>query len=62
MRWREEMDEAERSDLVLNLVTLLGQCDKHIQEKMVWHFSQCDDSYGERVATGLGLDYAAVKA
>ena len=62
VRWREEMDEAERSDLVLNLVTLLGQCDKHIQEKMVWHFSQCDDAYGERVASGLGLDYAAVKA
>jgi hypothetical protein len=29
---------------------------------MVWHFSQCDDNYGRRVADGLGLDYAAIRA
>jgi catalase len=52
----------ERDDLVLNLVTLLSQCDKVIQEKMVWHFSQCDDEFGQRVADGLGLDYAANRA
>jgi len=56
------MPEWERDDLVSNLGTLLGDCEKHIQEKMVWHFSQCDEDFGRRVAEGVGLDYAAVKA
>jgi hypothetical protein len=29
--------------------------DAHIQEKMVWHFVQCDQEYGARVAQGLGI-------
>ena len=49
----------ERDDLVLNLIDLLGQCDKHIQERMVWHFSQCDEDYGRRVAEGLGISVNA---
>jgi catalase len=56
------MPDWERDDLVLNLSTLLGDCEKHIQEKMVWHFSQCDEDFGRRVAEGVSLDYAAVKA
>jgi hypothetical protein len=31
-------DEWERDDLVANLVNGLKQCDRHIQERMVWHF------------------------
>jgi catalase len=53
------MPQWERDDLVKNLINLLGQCDKHIQEKMVWHFSQCDEAYGRRVAEGLGLSVSA---
>jgi catalase len=49
------MPQWERDDLVLNLVTALSECDKHIQEKMVWHFGQCDAGFGSRVAEGLGL-------
>ncbi len=45
----------ERDDLVLNLVDNLSQCEKHIQERMVWHFTQCDREFGARVAQGLGL-------
>jgi catalase len=56
------IEQWERDDLVLNLVGLLTQADKVIQEKMVWHFSQCDDEFGRRVAEGLSLDYAATKA
>jgi catalase len=56
------IEQWERDDLVLNLVGLLAQADKVIQEKMVWHFSQCDDDFGRRVAEGLSLDYAATKA
>lgn len=49
------MPQWERDDLVKNLVNLLGQCDKHIQQEMVWHFSQCHDAYGRRVGEGLGI-------
>ena len=28
------------------------QCNQDIQERMVWHFSQCDAEYGQRVADG----------
>jgi catalase len=56
------IEQWERDDLVLNFVTLLSQCEKQIQEKMIWHFSQVDDELGTRVADGLALDYAAVRA
>ncbi len=45
-------EQWEKDDLVLNLVTLIGQCDRAIQERMVWHFLLCDDELGLRVATG----------
>jgi catalase len=45
----------EREDLILNLTTLLGQCDEHIKEKMVSHFMKCDADFGTRVAAGIGL-------
>ncbi len=57
-RWREDMDDVERDDLVLNLVTALSQCDKRIQEDMVVHLTRCDEEYGGRVAAGLGLPAA----
>ena len=50
----------ERDDLVSNLVSLLSQCNKDIQERMVWHFSQADADYGKRVGQGLGIDPASV--
>ena len=49
------IEQWERDDLVLNLVGNLRQCEKHIQERMVWHFTQCDREFGGRVAQGLGL-------
>jgi catalase len=45
----------EREDLILNLTTLLGECDEHIKEKMVSHFMKCDADFGTRVAAGIGL-------
>jgi catalase len=50
----------ERDDLISNLVTLLSQCNKDIQERMVWHFSQADREYGQRVGQGLGIDASSV--
>jgi catalase len=45
----------EQDDLVANLVGALSQCDRAIQERMVWHFFLCDDEYGRRVGDGLGI-------
>jgi catalase len=49
------IEQWERDDLVLNLVDNLSQCEKQIQERMVWHFTQCDPEFGSRVAQGIGL-------
>jgi catalase len=49
----------ERDDLIFNLVSALGVCDRGTQERMVAHFRQCDADYGQRVADGLGLFGAA---
>jgi len=45
----------ERDDLVANLVDALQQCDRHIQERMVWHLLMCEDELGLRVGDGLGI-------
>jgi catalase len=49
------MDEWERDDLVGNFITLLSQCDRPIQERMVWHFFMVEDDLGRRVGKGLGI-------
>nr|BFE77915.1 hypothetical protein GCM10020093_005160 [Planobispora longispora] len=46
------MEQWERDDLVLNFVTLLSQCDRPIQERMVWHFLLVEDELGLRVGRG----------
>jgi catalase len=48
-------EQWEKDDLVGNLSTLLGQCDRPIQERMVWHLLLCDDELGSRVGEGLGI-------
>jgi catalase len=50
----------ERDELISNLVTNLKQCNRDIQERMVWHLSQADAEYGRRVADGLGIDASKV--
>ncbi|MEV6522677.1 catalase [Longispora sp. NPDC051575] len=49
------MEQWERDDLVLNLVTLLGQCDREIQDRMVWHFLMVENELGTRIGDGLGI-------
>ena len=45
----------EQDDLVTNLVGQLSQCDRPIQERMVWHLFLCEDELGRRVGEGLGI-------
>ena len=49
------MEQWERDDLVHNLVTLIGEADRAVQERMVWHFLMCEDELGLRVGEGLGI-------
>src|SRR3954465_13354911 len=45
----------ERDDLVANLTNLLGQCERPIQERMIWHLFMVDDELGQRVGEGIGI-------
>jgi catalase len=49
------LEQWERDDLVHNFVFLLSQCDRAIQERMVWHFLLAEDELGLRVGEGLGI-------
>lgn len=49
------MQDWERADLVRNLVTALSQCERAVQERMVWHFLLVEDDLGLRVGEGLGI-------
>ena len=48
-------EQWEKDDLVNNLVTLLLQTDRPIQERMVWHLLLVEDELGLRVGEGLGI-------
>ncbi|MER5478622.1 catalase [Streptomyces sp. NPDC002734] len=49
------LEEWERDDLVKNMIDLLSQCDRPIQERMVWHFLLVENDFGTRVGEGLGI-------
>ena len=51
----------EREDLVKNMIDLLGQCERDVQERMVWHFLLIHDDYGNRVGKGIGVSAADVR-
>ena len=40
---------------------LLAQCDRPIQERMVWHLYMVEDELGQRVGEGLGISLDDVK-
>jgi catalase len=48
-------EQWERDDLVANLTSALAQCDRPIQERMVWHLYMVDDELGARVGDGIGV-------
>ena len=56
------IQEWERDDLVKNLGDLLGQCERDVQERMVWHLLLVHDDYGLRVGKALGISAADVKS
>ncbi|WP_299951753.1 catalase [uncultured Modestobacter sp.] len=48
-------EQWEKDDLVANLVDGLSQCDRPIQERMLWHLFMAEDELGQRVGEGLGM-------
>jgi catalase len=51
-RWLT-IEQWERDDIVANLSDALGQCDRVIQERMVWHLLLIDDDLGKAVADAI---------
>ncbi|MFF5718244.1 catalase [Streptomyces buecherae] len=49
------LEDWERDDLVTNFVDLISQCDRRVQERMVWHFLLVENDLGLRVGKGLGI-------
>jgi catalase len=49
------MMDWERDDLVLNMGTLLGECERDVRERMLWHFFMIHDDYGKRVGEMIGI-------
>lgn len=60
-RWRT-FEKWEQDELISNLVGQLSACNQDIKERMIWHFSQADAEYGQRVADGLGIKVEDVPA
>ena len=56
------MNDWEREDLVLNMGNLLGQCERDVQERMLWHFFLVHDDYGSGVGKAIGLSAKDVRA
>jgi catalase len=48
-------EQWERDEVVANLIDGLSQCDRPIQERMVWHLYLCEDELGQKVGEGIGI-------
>lgn len=47
------LPKRDRDDLILNLVTVLGEAQADVQQRCIEMFTRCDPDYGRRVAAGL---------
>ncbi|MGX6447525.1 catalase [Patulibacter sp. S7RM1-6] len=54
-------EQWEKDELVANWIGNLSQCDRPIQERMVWHLLLADDELGLRVGEGIGIGVDDVK-
>jgi catalase len=49
------IEQWEKDETVANFIDAFSQCDRHIQERMVWHFLLADDELGARIGEGIGI-------
>jgi catalase len=54
-------EQWERDEVVANLIDGLSQCDRAIQERMVWHLLMVEDELGLRVGEGIGISVDDVR-
>ncbi len=59
--YRKAITDEDRKNLVGNIVDHLGGAQKRIQLRQTALFFKADREYGQRVATGLGLELAEVE-
>jgi catalase len=57
--WLQE--DWEREEMIANYIDALSQCDRAIQERMVWHMYMAEDEWGQRVGEGIGVSLEDVK-
>lgn len=55
------MMDWERDELVKVLGGMLSDCERDVQERMLWHFFMIHDDYGKRVGEIIGLTADDVK-
>jgi len=60
--YRKVMTENDRTNLIGNIVSHLGNAQKRIQLRQTAIFYKADPDYGSRVAKGLGLDLKKVES
>jgi len=60
--YRKAMTDSDRANLVGNIVSHLRNAQKRLQLRQAALFYKADLQYGSRVAEGLGLNVAEVKA
>ena len=60
--YRKAMTDTDRGNLVGNIVSHLHNAQKRLQLRQTSLFYKADPQYGSRVAEGLGLNVAEVKA
>jgi catalase len=56
------MQDWERDELVNVLGNQLSQCERDVQERMVWHLLLVHDDYGNRVGKAIGITADNVKS
>ncbi|WP_022872599.1 catalase [Nesterenkonia alba] len=55
------MNDWERDELVNVLGGMLADCERDVQERMIWHFFMVHDDYGKRVGEKIGITAEDVK-
>jgi catalase len=54
-------EQWERDDFVANISGAIAQCDRAIQERMIWHMYMCEDEMGQRIGEAVGITLDEIK-
>jgi catalase len=54
-------EQWEKDEFVANISGAIAQCDRAIQERMIWHMYMCEDEMGRRVGEAVGISLDEIK-